>query len=110
MFGNVKIGEKETAMAANAATPFWFNQIFHEDFFVLSQQVTEGNEGAAVDLFSKIGFIMAKQAEKADMRQLNLDSFIEWLEGFEAMDMAMASGDIALLYSGQTKTIAKAKN
>ena len=110
MFGNVKIGEKETAMAANAATPFWFNQIFHEDFFVLSQQVTEGNEGAAVDLFSKVGFIMAKQAEKADMRKLNMDSYIEWLEEYEAMDMAIASSDIALLYSGQTQTTAKAKN
>lgn len=110
MYGKIKIGEKETAMAANAATPFWFNQIFHEDFFVLSQKVTEGNEGAAVDLFSKVGFIMAKQAEKADMRQLNMDSFIEWLEGFEAMDMAIASAEIAVFYSGQTKTQAKAKN
>lgn len=110
MFGKIKIGAKEVGMAANAATPFYFNQIFHDDFFVESQKVTDGNEGAAVNLFSKVGFIMAKQAEKADMGKLNMDAFIEWLEGFEAMDMALAAADIAMFYSGQTKTKAKPKN
>lgn len=110
MFGNIKIGEKETAMAANAATPVWFNQVFHEDFFVRSQQVTDGNEAAAVDLFSKVGYIMANQAAQNDMRKLSWDGYIEWLEGFEAMDLAIASADIALLYSGQTKATATAKN
>lgn len=110
MTDTIKIGEMEMVMAANAATPFWFNQIFHDDFFVLSQKVTDGNEGAAVDLFSKTGFIMAKQAEGAQMNKLNLDSYIKWLEQFEPMDLAMAAADIALLYSGQTITTAKPKN
>lgn len=110
MFGNIKIGENETAMVANGATPFYFNQVFGDDFFVMSQAVTEGNEGAAVDLFAKVGYIMTKQAENADMRTLNIDGYIKWLEGFEPMDMAIASADIALLYSGQTKTTTKAKN
>lgn len=110
MIGNIKIGENEVAMAANAATPFYFNQIFHDDFFVLSQKVTDGNEGAAVDLFSKTGFIMAKQAEGAQMNKLNMESYIKWLEQFEPMDLAIASADIAMLYSGQTQTTAKPKN
>lgn len=110
MFGKVKIGTKNVELVATAATPYWFKQIFHDDFFIISQTVTDGNEGAAVDLFSKIGYIMAKQAEKADMRKLNEDTFIEWLEEFDPMDLALASGDIAMLYSGQTKTTAKPKN
>jgi hypothetical protein len=110
MFGKITIGKADTEMVANAATPYWFNQIFKEDFFVKSQEIQDGNDGLAVDLFSKAGFIMAKQAEKADMRKLNEDSFIEWLSEFEPMDMALAAADIAQLYTGQTKGTAKAKN
>ena len=53
---------------------------------------------------------MKSQAEKADLRKLSLDNYIEWLEQFEVMDMAIASADIAMLYAGQTKTNSKAKN
>lgn len=110
MFGKIKIGEAEMDMVANAATPYWFNQVFHEDFFVKSQEFTDGNEGGAVDLFSKMGYIMKNQAEGADLRKLTLDGYLEWLEQFEVMDMALASADIAMLYAGQTKTTSKAKN
>ena len=110
MFGKITIGKTDTEMVANAATPYWFNQIFKEDFFVKSQSVQDGNEGLAVDLFSKVGYIMMKQVEKADMRKLNNDTFIEWLSEFEPMDMALAAADIAQLYTGQTKGTAKAKN
>lgn len=118
MFGKVNIGGKEVAMAANAATPFFFTQLFKQDFFVESQKVTEGNEGAAVDLFSKVGFIMAKQAEfnetpakmHALMNKLSLTDYIAWLEEFEAMDIAVATGDIATIYSGQATPSTKAKN
>lgn len=110
MFGKVTIGKNEVGLLANAATPYYFNQIFKEDFFVKSQAVSEGNEGAAVDLFSKVGYIMASQAEKADMNKLSIEGYLKWLEDFEPMDMAIASADIALIYSGQAQTTAKAKN
>lgn len=110
MFGKIKIGKTEMDMVVNAATPYWFSQVFHEDFFIKSQEFTDGNEGGAVDLFSKMGYIMTNQADGADLRKLSLDGYIEWLEQFEVMDMAIASADIAMLYAGQTKTNSKAKN
>lgn len=110
MIGKIKVGEVEMEMIANAATPYWYSQVFHEDFFTKSQEFTDGNEGGAVDLFSKIGYIMKNQADGADLRKLSLDDYIAWLEQFEVMDMALASADIAMLYAGQTKTNSKAKN
>lgn len=105
----ITIGSKDTELVANAATPFYFTQIFNEDFFVKSQAVTDGNEGVAVDLFSKMGYIMAKQAEGANMKKLSVDDYIKWLEGYEPMDLAIATGDIAIFYSGQTTPTAKPK-
>lgn len=105
----ITIGNKDTELVANAATPFYFTQVFNEDFFVRSQEVTDGNEGAAVDLFSKMGYIMAKQAEGANMKKLSIDDYVNWLEGYEAMDLAIATGDIAMFYSGQTTPTAKPK-
>ena len=110
MFGKITIGKTDAEMVANAATPYWFNQVFHEDFFIKSQEIQDGNEGMAVDLFSKVGYIMVNQAKKADMRKLSVDTFAEWLAEFEPMDMALAASDIAMLYTGQTEGKAKAKN
>lgn len=100
MFGVVNIGGKDVEMLANAATPYRFNQVFKDDFL---QRATSGNEAAQVDLFIKVGFIMAKQAEKkTDISKLNVESFYKWLEDFEPTAMTEAVTEIANIYSGNT--------
>lgn len=103
MFKVVRIGDKDVEMLANAASPYRFKQIFREDFLKRAIE-TNGNEAESVDLFVKMGFIMAKQAEKADFAKLNEDSFFIWLEDFEPSDVQMAAGEIANIYAGNAET------
>lgn len=103
MYGTVTIGGKGVEMVANAASPYRFKQIFREDFLKRAIE-TNGNEAESVDLFVRMGFIMAKQAEKADFGKLNEDSFFLWLEDFEPSDVQMAAGEIANIYAGNAET------
>lgn len=103
MFGSVNIGGKEIELVANAASPYRFKQIFRDDFLKRAID-TSGNEAESIDLFVKMGFVMAKQAEKADFSKLNEESFFAWLEEFEPSDVQLAAGDIANIYAGNTET------
>ena len=109
MLGEVKIGDKKVKMLANAATPFWFNQIFHEDFFTATQDMSQDSTGVTVNVFARMAFVMAKQAGKGDMKKVNEGQFMDWLAEFEAMDLPNAMPEIIELYTAQTKGTATAK-
>lgn len=100
MYGKVKIGEKEIEMLANAATPYRYQQIFHEDYI---KQVTGKTEAEPADLFTKLGFTMAMQAAKKDMSKVSIADFYAWLEEFEPSDVFAAAGTIADFYNGNGK-------
>lgn len=100
MRGFVHIGEHEIEMEANALSPYAYRQVFHEDFLLELQKTPP-----APDLFQKMGFIMAKQAElskTADIMKLTESQFYEWLCQFDALDVITASNDISTLYLAQT--------
>ena len=100
MKGTVKIGDKEIIMAANAASPYVYRAIFKEDFLQKAQGDTPDP-----DIFQKMGFVMAKQAEVSKMSELmniSIDEYYDWLMEFEPLDILTASGDISSLYMGQT--------
>lgn len=100
MYGKVMIGDKEVGLLANAASPYIYKQVFHEDFLAAVQADTPDP-----DIFQKMGFIMAMQAENqnmADLMKLNIDSFYEWLVQFDAMDVIFATEDISNIYLKQT--------
>ena len=109
MYGEVQIGERTIEMLANAATPYYYNQIFHADFFTESQDMGEANGGLTVSVFTKLAFIMAKQAEKKDMAKINEGQFIKWLSDFEPMDIPNAMPEIVDIYMGNTKGTASPK-
>ena len=101
MKGIVKIGEKEVGMVANAASPYIYKQVFHEDFLAKLQA-----DNPDADLFQKMGYIMAKQDELdkiSDLMKLTADGFYEWLIQFDAMDVMYASDAISDIYLAQTK-------
>lgn len=100
MFGIVKIGDKDIEMVANAASPYIYKQVFHEDFLSAVQA-----DHPDADIFQKMGFVMAKQAEcqkVADLMKLNIDSFYEWLVQFDAMDVIYATEEISNIYLKQS--------
>lgn len=99
MFGTVKIGQTDVGMKASAFSPYIFKQIFREDFLLKLQ------DGAPEpDLFQKMGYVMAKEAETSSMQELmklNIEGYYEWLMQFEPMDVIAATGEISAIYLGQ---------
>ena len=104
-------GGKEIKLAANAATPFRFKQLFNTDLLRIFQQSTKSEDDGMVlgDVIAQLAFIMNRQAEGADMNNLSMDDFFSWLEGFEAMDFVLAGEDIIDVYLSSTKTSVEAK-
>lgn len=85
------IGEKEIALASNAATAILYKQTFHEDLLksVSNLSTAPGDELEAVEKIQKLAFIMNKQASdnfSALIGKLTENDFIEWLCGFEESD------------------------
>ena len=111
MYGDVILkdpsGVKRTVpMVANAATLIRYKQLFHSD--LLSGMInSEGNFD--VDVVSKLAFVMAKQAAKADMKALNMDQFIEWLEDFDSMAFIENINEIVGIYSNSKENTSEEK-
>ena len=102
MFKTLNIDGKEVDFSANAATPFRYRQIFHKDLLSILGNEKAQNEG--VEAVTELAFIMAKQAEKADMGKLNEEVFFEWLEGFGSMAFVNNAEDILNIYMESTET------
>ena len=108
----IKIGTKDVALQANAATPIRYRNLFKKDLLTLISEGTRDNGvemTVASEVAPELAFIMAKSAEKADMSKLNEVKFLEWLEQFEPMDVVNATESIFSVYFGDAETIVEAK-
>lgn len=111
MFETIHIGDKDVGMLANAASPYIYKQIFHED--LLQKFSRMGKEAADNNIGEKLGFVFAKQAEISDVSELmklTMNDFLAWLTGFDPMDVFMASEDIVKLYQSQKAGTSVPKN
>lgn len=105
MLKTVTIDGNEIEFAANAATPFRYKQIFQKDLLqILGNEEKAQQEG--VEAVTQLAYIMAKQAERADMAKLSNDDFITWLEGFSAMAFVEKAEEILNVYMDSTSTTA----
>ena len=103
-------GGKEVKLAANAATPFRFKQIFGQDLLKLFKKAENEEEKPTMgEVITQMAFIMSKQFEKTDMNTLSMDDFFEWLEDYEPMDFVMAGEDIVNFYMASSKPSIEAK-
>lgn len=111
MKGTILIGSKNVEMAANAASPFVYKQVFHEDLLLEINKMDMTSPD--VNVFAQLAFIMTKQGEGlqiADLMKLTKNEFYAWLEEFEPLDIVRAIGDISGLYFGQTVAMSVPKN
>lgn len=108
MYGIVKAGNHEVEMVADAASIYYYRKVFQEDFLKQTQA-----EGDNTDVFQKMGYIMAMQSKYKDSREelqkLTYNSFIDWLTGFEPLDLILATDQIMDIYYQQAATTSKAK-
>ena len=97
-------GGKEVKLAANAATPFRYKQLFNGDLLQIFQQSTKSEEDgmALADVVTQLAYIMNRQAEGVNMNTISLDEFYTWLEDFEPMDFVVKGQDIINIYLSST--------
>ena len=62
-----------------------------------------------IDTIKQLAFIMNASAERKDMRNLDIDSYVDWLEQFEAMELLMHSMDFIGLYMSNRITTSTPK-
>lgn len=108
MYKDVTIGSKTVGMAANALSPYLYKIVFHDDFLKEIQKPEP-----EPDLFVKMGFIFAKQAEVKDLSKLtklNELDFYKWVQDYEPLEIMLASGAISGLYYTQAKSSSVPKN
>jgi hypothetical protein len=113
MIQTIQIGDNggELRLAANAATPLRFKQLFKLDLLKILSDLSQENSAELVEPITKLAYVMNMQAKGENMNALSEDGFFEWLEGFEPMDFAYASEKIMNVYlaSSQPSSVAKKK-
>jgi len=110
MYNVVKIGDKEVPMLSMASVDLFYKNIFGEDPLKVQTEATSPDE--AIGFYYRMGFVMAKYAESRDrkeMAKLNEDSYIEWLEQFDRLDLMSALDSVEATYDGQHVTYSDAK-
>lgn len=111
MYAVIKIGGKDVPMLCMASSDIFYRQIFHEDAIKL--QTRENlDTGDQINFVTRMAFVMAKYAELKDpkeMKKLNEDAFLDWLDQFDRGEFYAAFESILRLYEGQTVTAADAK-
>lgn len=111
MFNNVKIGDRIVPMLAMASADVYYKNVFHEDP-LKAQTVSTDDVGGLINFHMRMAFIMAKYAElhdRKEMAKLNEDSYLDWLDQFDRMDLMNALEDVMMTYNGQMLTSSEAK-
>lgn len=109
MYREINIGEKSVLMKATAATALRYRHVFGQDLLTEMQKVGEDG-GLGMSALQQLAFIMASAADpKVDMRKLNDEEYIDWLDNFEPLDFAAAAEDIIDLYIANTKGLSEIK-
>lgn len=104
-------GGKELKLAANAATPFRYKQLFNEDLLKLFYKSTKSEDDGMVlgDVCAKLAYIMNQQAEQVDMNTISMDAFFSWLENYDAMELISVGKQIMDTYLASSNPSVEAK-
>ena len=110
MYRTVRVGEKDIPMLSMASVDVYYRNIFRED--PIAMQAKGMDDGETIVFIMRMGFVMAKFAELKDrkeMRSLNEDSYLEWLDCLERSDYLAALPEIRAVYEGQNLNVAEVK-
>lgn len=117
---DIQVGDKTVGFLSNGATVIYYRNIFGQDFLKVFNQISDGTlqEDEALQPVINLAYVMNLQALASDgdkdakkiLRSgLNEDTFIEWLEGFNPLDIPMKGEDILEVYTGNLDEVEKPK-
>lgn len=107
LYEKIKIGGKEVALCCCASVIPCYKNVFDEDFL---KNVTKAPDD--MDLYMRMGFIMAKFAEtndRAAVCRLTENDFYDWLDQFSSGDIINAVENIATIFMKESGGTVKAK-
>ena len=113
MYKAITIGDKEIPMLSVASCDLYYKNVFGQDPIKLQAKEDFG-VADMVELFTRMGFIMAKYAElksRKEMMKLNEEAFYDWMDGFEREDLVDFDklAEIRDVYDGNRKTESESK-
>ena len=101
MYNIVKIGGKDVPMLSMASVDIYYRNVFHEDPLTVQTNATDPGEAIMAEF--------AERKTKEKMRELREDDFLDWLDGFDRLDLMTALGDIQKTSDGQAVSNTDAK-
>lgn len=110
MYGEVKLlssqGEERTlALLATASTPIRFKQLFGQD--LLGGIIKDGDFD--LDVVSKLAYLMANQAAHTDLKTLDTNKYVDWLDDYDSMAFMNAAQDVFNVYIRSEEKSSQAK-
>lgn len=105
---------KDFGFLAVGTTPYRYKQIFGKELMVdishlINKDMESISENADFSVSDKLAFIMNCQAEKKDMNCQNFDTFLEWVEQFDASDLFNHMSEFIGIYLGNKESTSKPK-
>ena len=88
-----------SATAENGNSALDFSALTPEDLAAFMAIAQSGK----LDCVSKMAYIMNKQAEGANMRNLEMDDYLDWLDQFESLEFLGHSLDFINLYMANVR-------
>ena len=107
MTADIQIGSDAVKLCGNAATAIRYKQIFHKDLLMQFKGMDIDNFD--VDIIKELAFVMAKQAQGADFRQVSFDDFVEWLSQYEEQELLQAAASIINVWIQNTAAAVQPK-
>lgn len=100
MYKVINISGKGVPMECNGATAIIMQKVFGMDITRLfAGQVVKAAE--QIEYVTKLAYVLVKQAEKVDYKQLNEEDYISFMAAYEPLDFFNEFEEIAELYSGK---------
>lgn len=101
MLRTIKIGDSDVEMLAMASTDVYYRNIFNIDP-IREVSAPDFNAADLIGMMERMAYVMAMQAthDRAGMSKLNVDGFIDWLDGFDRSEFLAAIPAVRALYEG----------
>lgn len=106
--------QKTFGFLAVGTTQYRYKQIFGKDLMVsisklLNKDLDYVGDDADFSVSDKLAFIMNCQAEKKDMNCQNFETFLEWVEQFDAAALFDHMNDFIAIYLGNKESTSTPK-
>jgi hypothetical protein len=98
-------GTQPFKFLATGTTAYRFKQVFHQDLMILLNKMEKDQDDQTdMTVGDKLAFIMNAQAEGKEMKELNIESFLEWADQFDGAELFMHMQEFVIMYIGSRKT------